>query len=219
MKLAISNLAWPTVLNYEINEILGVYDIAVESTYQKLNAYHDAIAIQSLLPDFNNLWLNETDIRARINSLPSSIPKIFGCPKLRNTFHPKVISDIVFRQIFKDSQNLCIEPLPSSMTSYINNLNEAKDLVKGTNLKINLDLASIITNQEKVSKDYIGLIGHCHISNPGYQSVNDHHDTITETVSLLLGEGYDGFFSIEIQGDKDAAFLKEQIEKMGSLLC
>ena len=134
---------------------------------------------------------------------------VFGCPKNRciNDDGDKVIGVSFFKEIgdyaFSKGTVIGMEANPPIYnTNYINRTEEAIDLIRevgSEGFKLNLDLGTMIYNQESVDilKGNIELINHVHISEP-YLKVIEKRELHTKLIELLYEEGYDGFISIEM---------------------
>ena len=135
---------------------------------------------------------------------------VFGSPKNR------VISDSSHRSIGEVFFTACaeyaamknvvigIEANPSSYgTNYLNTTYEALELVQAIGspfLKINLDLGTILSNQENLNdlSGKVSYISHVHISEPFLAPViaRNEHFLLRQ---LLNDEGYQGFISLEMK--------------------
>lgn len=135
---------------------------------------------------------------------------VFGCPKNRNVpegCHPSD-ADQFFYEItnFAEKHNtiIALEPNPVIyQTNFINTTKEAFDFVKRFNrkgLKVNVDLGTIIYNNEDISplKENIHYINHIHISEPNLEKIKI-RKLHTELNLLLKEVGYKNYVSIEMK--------------------
>lgn len=148
---------------------------------------------------------------------------VFGCPKNRNRIdgRSEESCDSFFYEIAEYAKKLgtvfAMEPNPTIYnTNFINETSQALDLVKRIqhpNFKVNLDLGTIIQNEEKVEllKDNIAYINHVHISEPYLEQIQPRqlHFRLKE---LLESEGYEGFVSIEMKNLNSIDKVKDTME-------
>ncbi len=138
---------------------------------------------------------------------------VFGCPKNRNI--PAEANFAVCNRIAVDFfkqlgdyaalKNTCIgmEANPSIYgTNFVNTTTEAIALIEqvnSTGFKLNLDIGTMIQNDEVLSvlqgKDK--FISHVHISEPFLKKI-EKRNLHKEVISLLRAKKYNGFVSIEI---------------------
>ncbi len=157
---------------------------------------------------------------------------VFGSPKLR------VINDIkteykiavdFFTELAKYAEEqgvvLSIEPNPKEYgTNFINTTRDALDLVKKINnehFKINLDLSTMILNNEdvKIISECKGYINHVHISEPYLDIlVENRKEFHKEVKNTLTKIGYKNYVSIEM-GKKSETDNIENIEKALKHVC
>lgn len=134
---------------------------------------------------------------------------VFGCPRNRNVSKESdvMIGIEFFRELgeYAVSRNAVIgmeaNP-PVYHTNYINDTNAALQLVRAVDSKgflLNLDVGTMILNEESVSelKKQVKYINHVHISEPALAIIQKRkmHKELSE---ILMGEGYQGFVSIEM---------------------
>lgn len=148
---------------------------------------------------------------------------VFGCPKNRNINDLETDYKIAlefFREIgdYAKSKDviLAIEPNPPIYnTNFINTTKEAIKLVKDIDnegIKINLDLGTIIQNNEDISilKNNINLINHIHISEPNLEYIKERN--LHENLIKLLRElNYNKYISIEMKNQNNIEKVKEII--------
>lgn len=145
---------------------------------------------------------------------------VFGSPKNRNMPNPAgdiEIAERFFREIAEYAETkqvvIALEPNPVIyQTNFINTTQEAFDFVKELNLpalKVNVDLGTVIYNQEDLSviKDNIKLVNHIHISEPNLEKIEKcqlHKDL----KKLLVDSGYDRYVSIEMKEQSNDDVIK-----------
>ena len=148
---------------------------------------------------------------------------VFGCPKNRVIDnidkYDKIIIDF-FCEIgnYAKIKNciFSIEPNPVIYnTNFINTTKEAVDIVKVINndgVKINLDLGTIIYNEEDINiiESNIDLINHVHISEPNLEYVTE-RDVHKKILKMLKYNGYNGYISIEMKNQNNIEKVKETI--------
>lgn len=148
---------------------------------------------------------------------------VFGCPKNRNLTDGSDAS--VGITFFRELGNYAIEHNtvigmeanpPIYNTNYINDTKSAFeliDLVGSDGFRLNLDVGTMIQNNEAVEElaGKVRFINHVHISEPGLKPIEQRslHQKLME---LLVKENYQGFVSIEIGKREDIVEI-EQILK------
>lgn len=134
---------------------------------------------------------------------------VFGCPRNRNL--PEGANAKTGISFFKEigdyaaSQGTVIsmEANPSIYnTNYINDTLSAIELIKEVNsdgFKLNLDMGTVIHNQEDITElvGNVGRINHVHISEPGLMPI-ERRKLHKELKGILLSEKYQGYVSIEM---------------------
>jgi sugar phosphate isomerase/epimerase len=144
---------------------------------------------------------------------------VFGCPKNRiigenqESSAKTFFSELAQYSIKKDTI-LAIEANPEIYgTNFLNTTKQAIEFVKETNqlgLKINLDLGTIIHNNEdlQIVFDNINLINHIHISEPYLELILER--TIhKELAKILRATNYKNYVSIEMKNLNDTKNLRE----------
>lgn len=107
-------------------------------------------------------------------------------------------------------------------TNYINDTLSAIELIKtvdSAGFKLNLDMGTMIHNQEDVAElvGNVDFINHVHISEPGLKPVEER--TIhRELKDILLAEGYKGFVSIEMGKVDDVGILDKKMQYLRGLV-
>ena len=139
---------------------------------------------------------------------------VFGCPKNRNVNNEDEYNrSIVFFKTIGDfayQNNTCIalEANPTIYnTNFLNSTLDNLEYVKKVNskgLKINLDLGTVIYNNENLSgiinKENIDYINHVHISEPNLVPIDEsHYEIHKELIELLKENNYDKYVSIEMK--------------------
>jgi len=145
---------------------------------------------------------------------------VFGCPKNRIIDDKKDIAIAIsfFKELgeYAVSKDTCIgiEANPSIYgTNFLNTTDEVVDFVKEVNsegVKINLDLGTVIYNNEKFIKD-ISLINHIHISEPNLEKIQK-REIHLELLKLLKENNYNKYVSIEMKNLNDINIVKETIQ-------
>ncbi|MDO4962153.1 MAG: sugar phosphate isomerase/epimerase family protein [Eubacteriales bacterium] len=134
---------------------------------------------------------------------------VFGCPRNRNV--PDGADEAKAISFFKELGDYAAEHHtvigmeanpPIYNTNYINDTVAALaliDAVDSAGFKLNLDVGTMIQNEEQVDelKGKVKLINHVHISEPGLKPI-ERRDLHTKLKDLLETEGYQGFVSIEM---------------------
>lgn len=148
---------------------------------------------------------------------------VFGCPRNRNL--PDGADAAVGTKFFKEIGNyaaskgtvICMEANPLIYnTNYINDTASALELIKEVDsdgFKLNLDMGTMINNQENVSElvGNVGLINHVHISEPGLKPIKE-RIIHKELKDILLAEGYHGFVSIEMGKVDEITIIENTLE-------
>lgn len=146
---------------------------------------------------------------------------VFGSPKNRIIGENQM--DLAFSffselgdYAFKNGTVLALEPNPAIYgTNFLNTTNEALDFVKELNnksLKVNVDLGTIIHNDEDISiiANEIQFINHIHISEPYLESISER--TVHNDLYRLLKEhNYSNFVSIEMKNTEDLSIVENAI--------
>ena len=147
---------------------------------------------------------------------------VFGCPRNRNM--PDGADEntavVFFREMgeYAAEHNTVIgmeaNP-PIYNTNYINDTKAALDLIEkvgSKGFKLNLDVGTMIANEEEVSvlagREH--FINHVHISEPGLKPIEQRglHNALSE---LLNDFGYNGFVSIEVGKQENVAELDKMM--------
>lgn len=147
---------------------------------------------------------------------------VFGCPRNRNVnVGCNSDSAIDFFKLLADyayehGTVIGMEANPIIYnTNYITDTRSALRLIEevdSNGFKLNLDLGTMIQNEESVDelKGYVSRINHVHISEPGLKpiQVRQLHKELKE---ILLSEGYQGFISIEMGKVDNIGILEEKM--------
>lgn len=153
---------------------------------------------------------------------------VFGCP--RNRVVPEGMDAGKGIAFFQETgayalQNGVVIGMeanpPIYHTNYINNTQEALDLIRQVNSKgfqLNLDVGTMIQNQENIAElaDNIHLISHVHISEPELKAIEPRklHRDLGE---VLSAGSYQGFVSIEMGKADDLSVLEDKMEYVRSV--
>jgi len=207
-------------------DLLDSEKIFKEKISNKLNKYGiNIVAVQSLLYRYPELTIfdDEKTRQRTLNHLLQLIDfasrigakvLVFGSPKnkikgsLSYAEATKIAVDF-FKVIGDKAKScglmFCLEPTPVDYgADFIRNTKEAIELIKlinNDNLGINIDLGSLILNNEKVEDAILEAIPyafHFHISEPFLESINldsNFHKMIAGTIKQ---RNYNGFISIEM---------------------
>jgi D-psicose/D-tagatose/L-ribulose 3-epimerase len=141
---------------------------------------------------------------------------VFGAPKNRNIPENRInnyldIAIDFFDRIGKYSLErglfFCLEPNPKVYgTNFICTTDEAVDFVRlvgNRGLRVNLDIGTIITNNENYSvildKEVISLLGHIHVSEPFLVPLDSSRDIHRKLPGILRAAKYSGDVSIEMK--------------------
>jgi sugar phosphate isomerase/epimerase len=134
---------------------------------------------------------------------------VFGCPKNRNLSegaNPGIAINF-FRELgdyaFAHHTVIGMEANPPIyQTNYINTTEAALALIEQVDtigFRLNLDLGTMIYNQESVSllKGHVKRINHVHISEPGLKLIEERpvHQALK---NILRSENYQGYLSVEM---------------------
>lgn len=149
---------------------------------------------------------------------------VFGCPKNRNINNKECDNINIAVEFFrvlgdyalKKNTILAIEPNPSIYgTNFINTTKEAFDIVKLINndgIKVNVDLGTIINNEEDLSilDENINLINHIHISEPYLEKIQI-REIYKELSTILKCNNYNKYVSIEMKNLNNLDSIKDII--------
>lgn len=147
---------------------------------------------------------------------------VFGCPRNRMVSDDADITVAIdfFRELGGCATSkgtvISMEANPPVYnTNYINNTISALELIKKVDsdgFKLNLDLGTMVYNEEGVSEliGNVHLINHVHISEPGLQPI-EKRTLHVELKEVLEDEGYDGFISIEMGKTENISILEEKM--------
>ena len=106
-------------------------------------------------------------------------------------------------------------------TDYINDTMSAVELIKKVNskgIKLNLDLGTIIYNNEDINEiyEYVELINHVHISEPNLELIQK-RELHKQLFKILKNNNYDRYVSIEMKKQDSIDNIKEVLEYVKSL--
>lgn len=148
---------------------------------------------------------------------------VFGCP--RNRSIPEGADEQIAIDFFKEIGDYAVDHNtvvgmeanpPIYNTNYINDTSAAFELIEkvgSEGFKLNLDLGTMIHNEESVAslKKKAHLINHIHISEPGLKKI-EQRNLHKELAQMLLEVGYEKFVSIEVATQDNIDDLKEMME-------
>lgn len=134
---------------------------------------------------------------------------VFGCPRNRNC--PEGAEPDTAIPFFKELGDYAVSRgtvigmeanPPIYNTNYINDTISALELIQQVESKgflLNLDVGTMIQNQEEVSEleGQVRYISHVHISEPGLKTI-EKRNIHRELKELLLAEHYTGYISVEM---------------------
>lgn len=137
---------------------------------------------------------------------------VFGSPK--NRILPEGKNDNLAIDFFDKigtfaSERGCVFSLEANPsiygTNYMNTTKQALQVVErvaNNGCKVNLDVGTMLTNQESVKelKGHVVQIAHVHISEPALAPIAT-HETHKELAHLLREENYTGYISIEMKSE------------------
>lgn len=146
---------------------------------------------------------------------------VFGSPKNRIIGENQMDLAVSFfdelgTYALRKNTVLAIEPNPTIYgTNFLNTTQEALEFVKkvqNNGLKANVDLGTIIHNNEDISiiSNHIDLINHFHISEPFLEPIME-RSIHNEAYELLLEHNYTNFVSIEMKKTDDLSTVKNTI--------
>jgi sugar phosphate isomerase/epimerase len=147
---------------------------------------------------------------------------VFGCPRNRNVPEgaDKSVAVGFFKELgdYADLKGTAIgmeaNP-PIYNTNFINNTCSALELIKKVDskgFKLNLDIGTIIQNNEDISelKGNVHFINHVHISEPNLKPIVE-RGLHVELRKILTEEDYSGFISIEM-GKSDCETIENSMK-------
>ena len=157
---------------------------------------------------------------------------VFGCPRNRNVpenfatseYLPMAYEffDTIGSYAYNSNTYFAIEANPPIYgTNYINSTNDAFEIckqIKNPGIRVNLDVGTMIQNNEPVDiiVDDFEWINHIHISEPYLKPIQK-RELHRELLSKLKGLGYDKYISIEMGNSNDVEQLKGIIDYLGEL--
>lgn len=148
---------------------------------------------------------------------------VFGCPKNRIKPDNQTGNEVIcfFKELgeyaLKNNTTIGMEANPTIYnTNYINYTNQAVELIEKVNsegFKLNLDLGTILYNNEDISwlKCCGNKINHVHISEP-YLAAVEQRDIHYELSSMLKDVDYNGYVSIEMSRQADLKVLEKTMK-------
>lgn len=147
---------------------------------------------------------------------------VFGSPKNRNINDgQEQLAMEYFSEIGKYAAEkntvFAFEPNPVIYgTNFINTTNQALDFIKSCNvdgLKINLDLGTVVYNEENLTMiaENLKWINHVHISEPYLEEIQK-RALHQELASILRSGNYQNYISVEMKGGSELAKIKDIIQ-------
>ena len=141
---------------------------------------------------------------------------VFGCPRNRNI--PESVTPEEGITFFREIGDYAAEKKtvigmeanpPIYNTNYINTTESALNLIEDVDsagFKLNLDLGTMIQNEEKIQslKGKVKWMNHIHISEPGLKPI-EYREMHRELMNLLEEEDYQNWVSIEMGKTEDIA--------------
>lgn len=153
---------------------------------------------------------------------------VFGCPRNRNI--PDDVNYDIGVQFFKELGDYATEHNtvigmeanpPIYNTNYINDTESAFELIRMVNSKgflLNLDVGTMIQNEENISKleGRVRLINHVHISEPNLKPIQE-RNLHKDLKKVLENEGYTGFVSVEMGKTDDLQLIERKLDYVRSI--
>lgn len=180
-----------------------------------------------------NQLLNYTKQAIVFASVIGCTNLVFGSPKNRT-----IPAEISYREAEKISRAffgelgayaleyhtvLSLEANPTMYgTNYLNDTASALelvDLVNSDGIRVNLDVGTMIANQESVDalRGMVPYIHHVHLSEPGLAPIQA-RPIHRELVTLLKQEGYSGYLSIEMAAVAELETIRNALHYVRSLV-
>lgn len=147
---------------------------------------------------------------------------VFGCPRNRQLPEdaPVEAADAFFMDnallAYQKGCTLALEPVPPCYnTNFMNTTLDTCRYVKRLDvpgLSVNLDIGAMLTNGEQLKDivEYLPLVSHVHISEPGLAPIQP-RSIHRELALLLKGLNYQGYVSIEMK-TTDADTMEKALE-------
>lgn len=146
---------------------------------------------------------------------------VFGCPRNRNTQNTEQlpIAKEFFKELgdfaYENNTVLALEPNPVIYnTNFINTTSQAFDFVKDVDSKgflVNIDLGTIIYNEESLDKIDFKFVNHIHISEPNMVKIEKRH-LHNQLFEMLKTQGYKKYVSIEMKTQEDIKDVLETLD-------
>lgn len=145
---------------------------------------------------------------------------VFGCP--RNRYIPEGTDEGLAIEFFSELGSYALRKgvvigleanPPIYNTNYINDTASALKLVqevKSEGFKLNLDVGTMIENQEQIEEiqGQVALVSHVHISEPKLKEI-EKRNLHMELAKCLKREKYNGFISIEMGKTQDISVIED----------
>ena len=153
---------------------------------------------------------------------------VFGCPRNRNV--PSEYESGIGIKFFKEIGDYAVSQgtvigmeanPPIYHTNFINDTLSALELIEQVDsdgFKLNLDLGTVIQNNEDISEiiGKVHIINHVHISEPGLMPI-EKRQVHTDLRDILVRENYQGYVSVEMGTVEDIFLLEEKMEYVNEL--
>lgn len=213
------------VAKNNVKQINKVYGLKISSIQSLLFGFNERIfKTEKIMNNVENILKKAINFSSEIEC----DNLVFGSPKNRfiesNNEYEKAIN--FFKRLGDYSSlkktNFSIEANPNIYgTNFINTTEEAINFIKKVNsngLKLNLDLGTIVVNNENldlISKN-IELVNHVHISEPFLEPiiVRKEHK---ELFKILKDGKYNKYVSIEMKNCNSIQKIKESMEYVASI--
>lgn len=211
----------------EMSSLHGFHISSIQSIwYGKSEHIFDSVSQRKELIDY-------TKRAIRFAAVIGCKNLVFGCPKNRvipawmSYREAEEIARTFFRELgayaWDHSTVLAIEANPTMYnTNYLNNTAaalELVDLVDSRGILVNLDVGTMIANQESVQslRGMVPYIHHVHLSEPGLAPLQE-HPLHRELVMLLQQEGYGRYLSIEMATVPELGTVRNTLHYVRSLV-
>lgn len=214
-----------------------------ENPYEDLNIvrkWHDDISLRFVIPSMQSIWYGRSESIFGDDEGREELIKytkkavvfartigcgnlVFGCPKNRNM--PDGASEQTAVDFFKELGDFAdengtaigIEATPPIYnTNFLNTTESALEFIRRVSspgIKLNLDVGTMIQNNEDVSEleGSASLINHVHVSEPYLKKIAP-RGLHSELFAFLKANGYERFVSIEMGKQDDLNKLFEAME-------
>ena len=223
MKLSISNIAWDSMNDSHIYQLMRKYkfnglEIAPTKIFSE-NPYEKLEEAKDWNKKLKERLFGSSEERERLENYTKKAIDfakiiecknlVFGSPKNRRLKENENLDSEskFFKSIgeyaFENNTVIAMEANPTIYdTNYINDTKSALKLIKKINSKgflLNLDLGTVIENNENINEliGNVRYINHVHISEP-YLRIIEKREIHKKLKQILLDEKYNNFISIEM---------------------